>query len=643
MTSPFVYADVKDLPVQTIDGKEYYTYKVRKSESVYGISKKLNIMKSEIFKYNPEAEYGIKKGQLLLFPVNSSDENVAYTYNDKGELTHLVKKHETLYRISKMYNVSIKDIVDLNPSVVHGLKEGEIIRIKSNVSSDIQNNVDFADTKESDDNKNGEIMYTLKKGDTLYHLSKVFNTSIESILQLNPGLSPTKYKEGDIIKIIANNNKLETANGDSQVLSETEKKSKTSIQENSATISQKIEISRNSERMDSSLIAFVKENGVIDLEKFQINDSVINEIVSVESLNNPVYTDSIIDVALLLPFKLNSAKISKKSLLYTEFYRGFLLAVDFVRAGTEKKINVYVYDTEGSDAKVNEIVSSGNLIGLDLIIAPDNEVQLKLISEYARKNDIDVVNPFIVSTDVYNSNKNFFQFNMPQSMYMHGVIYDEFYNKFNDRDIYFIKRQDTPEKNMMGDLKTYLTERMPEKVKEIEVSEDLKFEYLDSLIMLNSNCVFVPTSAAKDMVSKIHIALKNLKEERPDVEFSLFGYPEWITYENDYKEFFKTCDTYIYSRFYINKDGGRYFDFMTNYIKWYGRDILNAVPSFAIIGYDIGMYFLTRYANQLNFDVPFAGIQNDILFEPVDSESGNINKAIYFIHYTPEKITKETK
>lgn len=629
ISSVFVNADVKNLPVQTINGKKYYTYKVHKDESIYGISKNLNIKKSEIIKYNPDAEYGIKKGQLLLFPVNPENEAISFTYNDKGEMTHLVKKNETLYRISKLYNVSIENLVDLNPSVVHGLKEGELIVIKGVCSDKDKSDEVLFHNKSQDKKSDGTLLYTIKKGDTLYHLSKVYNTTIESILQLNPELSPTKYKEGDVIKILANNNKDDNDEVNAS-------------NEEFLTISQKIEISRNTVHMDSSLIESAIESGIIDLNDFHKADS-LNNLSVLDSVQNPAYTDSIIDIALILPFKLDSQKIGKKSLLYTEFYRGFLLAVDSVRSGVENKINVYVYDTNGSDAKVNELISSGKLIGLDLIIAPDSETQLKSISDYALNNDIDVVNPFIVSTDIYNSNKNFYQFNMPQSMYMNNIIYDEFYDKFGDCDIYFIKCKDVPEKNMMTDLKNYLSEKIPDKIKEIELTDDLKYEYLDSLISLNSNCVFVPTNASKDIVSKIHIALKNLKEQRFDVEFSLFGYPEWITYENDYKEFFKTSDTYIYSRFYINKDGNRYFDFLRRYIKWYGRDILNAVPSFAIMGYDIGMYFLSKYANQLNIDKPYTGIQNDILFEQVNSNSGNINKSFYFIHYTPEKIIKETK
>ena len=42
-----------DLPVKRVKGKEYYYYKVKKGESLYGISKKLEIPLDSIVRANP--------------------------------------------------------------------------------------------------------------------------------------------------------------------------------------------------------------------------------------------------------------------------------------------------------------------------------------------------------------------------------------------------------------------------------------------------------------------------------------------------------------------------------------------------------------------------------------------------------------
>ncbi len=57
-----------DLPVKTLNGTKYYYYKVKKNESVYGLSKKLGMSRDEIVRHNPAADDGIKKGMTLYFP-----------------------------------------------------------------------------------------------------------------------------------------------------------------------------------------------------------------------------------------------------------------------------------------------------------------------------------------------------------------------------------------------------------------------------------------------------------------------------------------------------------------------------------------------------------------------------------------------
>ncbi len=57
-----------DLPTKTLKGTKYYYYKVKKHETVYGISKKLGLTREEIIAENPSADDGVKKGMVLYFP-----------------------------------------------------------------------------------------------------------------------------------------------------------------------------------------------------------------------------------------------------------------------------------------------------------------------------------------------------------------------------------------------------------------------------------------------------------------------------------------------------------------------------------------------------------------------------------------------
>ncbi|MCH5221484.1 MAG: LysM peptidoglycan-binding domain-containing protein [Muribaculaceae bacterium] len=66
--SCFFAAAALDLPVKTVNGKQYFYHKVKKGESLYGISKSLGISIEDITINNPSAANGIKKGDLLVFP-----------------------------------------------------------------------------------------------------------------------------------------------------------------------------------------------------------------------------------------------------------------------------------------------------------------------------------------------------------------------------------------------------------------------------------------------------------------------------------------------------------------------------------------------------------------------------------------------
>lgn len=62
-------ASALDLPIKKVKGREYFVYKVKKGESVYGVSKQLGLSRETIVEYNPQAADGLKKNMELFFPV----------------------------------------------------------------------------------------------------------------------------------------------------------------------------------------------------------------------------------------------------------------------------------------------------------------------------------------------------------------------------------------------------------------------------------------------------------------------------------------------------------------------------------------------------------------------------------------------
>lgn len=74
---PVVFsASALDLPIKKIKGQEYYYYKVKKNESIYGLSKRFGLTREEIVRNNPSAADGLKKNMMLYFPVEEFIDHV---------------------------------------------------------------------------------------------------------------------------------------------------------------------------------------------------------------------------------------------------------------------------------------------------------------------------------------------------------------------------------------------------------------------------------------------------------------------------------------------------------------------------------------------------------------------------------------
>ncbi len=96
---------------------------------------------------------------ILLIMANSA---IAQQYK-----SHTVAKGENVYRIAKRYNTTPEAIYKINPTAKDGIKEGEILAIP------------VVDDQEYE-------THAVEPGDTVYSLSKKYNTTPEAIYILNP-------------------------------------------------------------------------------------------------------------------------------------------------------------------------------------------------------------------------------------------------------------------------------------------------------------------------------------------------------------------------------------------------------------------------------------------------------------------------
>jgi LysM repeat protein len=99
-------------------------------------------------------------GQELLIPTDNSITETNYP-------VYTVVSGDTLYSISKRYNVNVDSIKALNNLKSNLLMVGQRLQIPL------------------DEVTSSNFVYTVKKGDTLYSISNSYNTTVDKIMSLN--------------------------------------------------------------------------------------------------------------------------------------------------------------------------------------------------------------------------------------------------------------------------------------------------------------------------------------------------------------------------------------------------------------------------------------------------------------------------
>ena len=145
---------------------------VEAKQTLYAISKIYGLSVDSLIKLNPEARQGIKTGDKIYITrnnivtkkeepkkeKNNTKDNIIeekqnvkpekkqeitdnkVSSNSEAFIQHKVEKKETLYAISKKYNVSINEIVANNPELKNGLKAGITINIPTNNENNAKTN-----------------------------------------------------------------------------------------------------------------------------------------------------------------------------------------------------------------------------------------------------------------------------------------------------------------------------------------------------------------------------------------------------------------------------------------------------------------------------------------------------------------------
>ena len=149
-----------------------------------------------------------------------------------GTKTHLVKQGETLFSLSKKYGLTVAELRLLNNMTSSSiLQYGQEIIVSGDVKA--QDPVTISSTKqttieediEPSQNSNTALSHTVRSGQTLYSISKLYNTTVSNIQKWN-NMSGTNLEVGQRLLVSPNGN-LAPKDSSSSLMTYTVKKGDT--------------------------------------------------------------------------------------------------------------------------------------------------------------------------------------------------------------------------------------------------------------------------------------------------------------------------------------------------------------------------------------------------------------------------------
>ena len=649
-----------NLPQTTVGGHQFYYYDVNAGESIYDIAAKIGVTKDEIIKNNPDAADGVDSGMRLFFPVDKQNVS-APAVASASEQRHTVEQGETLYGLAKRYGTTVEEIIAANPGSDSGIKTGQVlvIPIKGttvNANQQVQDAFSRNTTMQvAVPQGTDPVVHTITDGEDICSIAKQYNATIEGIINANPGLKPDEYTTGAKVKVVPNtalpfiyertgrrNYKYEVKRG-----------------ETFASIAADNGITENELKAANPDMKKVKKGKVITLPK-PFTERVTGEMstIPIDELReyyapriNDLYDNLVskrleneVNIALVLPFQLHKSAPPKQAYLYTDFYKGFLLALDSATKVTDKQINLKVYDTQHNLNVTDSLLSLPEMKTMNMIIAPSEPQQLSKINAFGKANGVPVLNCFTTKNEDYLDNPYVYQVNTPTNEMMHDVMrwFDEQFKGYN---VIFLSAASESDKEMFEHMRKHINHKKYPTTT-INVNGDLTYNDISNQMNPGSKYVFIPSSGDKNLVKKYIKALKQVKSDRFDCDLSLIAYPEYVLYLKDYQTDLQDVDSWMFTRFF-NAKGFRTRDLEAAYKTNFGGEPLQAVPNMAIYGFDTGLYLLHSLGVDgiINDETPlYKGIQTSFRWERGDNWRGYTNQAIEVVHFSPDhQITVNVK
>ena len=615
------------------NAQKFKTHTVKQGETVESIAKKYQVTASDIYALNPDAKRKLTLDAVLIIPNVSTVASGIPTETKEliGFKSHKVQRKETLYSISKEYNIEVEDIKKHNKSLYsENLKKGDQIRIpqyKTIVSKVTPNNA--------------LKTYRVQPKEGKWGVAYKFGITVAELETLNPKMGEV-LQPGDILTV-PNTDSEKTIDDNFNYYT---------VQKSEGYYRLKVKLGLTQEQLEKLnpelKIDGLKEGMVL---KVPHNVTVGDTIVKVEGTNltSKLKNLKTKQIAVMLPFRLNRVnadsvqqakdmiKTDRRLAVSLDFQSGVLMAVDSAKQlGISTKLKVF--DTGDQLAEVSKILNSNDFSKYDAVIGPLMPNLLDRVAKALENDKIPVISPINKPTQLY---ENVFQ-TIPEPEILEHAMIQFVKDDQSRRNVVIISD------NSNTAISNRLKSEFPNARQIFSKKNDGRDAFyivatdLGGAFVSGKNYVFLET-ANEALVSNVTSMLNGLSNKNQEIILV-------STNKTDAFEGINVSNYHLANlKFHyptINKSLNS--DQPDSFVKSYKKKYNIEPNKFAVRGFDLTLDVLLRLASD---DDLYKASNNSVETQYTENKfryskkpnGGYINEAVFIVKYTPELTIEEAK
>lgn len=580
---------------------------------------------------------------------NAQDKPTVHRINGKKYYLHMVEPGNTLYGISRQYSVAIEEIQAENEAALaEGLKVNQTLLIPVTK----ENKKELPPVEQ----EGNFLTHTVEAGQTLYSLSKEYNTELDVLLKANPEVNESGLKVGmeiriPVAEVEVEEELVEPAEPDSLEVHVVQKGETVYGIAKQYGVSQKELLLAN-----GNLMIGLKEGmriripgRVIPKEEVPV-DTVKKDTVAVH------VPDSVdrVNVGLMLPFGATfpdsgdvDFAINVPARVALSYYRGFRFAVDSMSSLMGVGMHVHVFDVTQDSLALERVFRTEAFQNLDVVIGPFYNEAFELTADRCAETGVPVICPVPKPSKLLFKRPNTIK-TVPSTSMQIDALAKLCSETLKDSNLVLINSNKmTDQENIdffksryakaLGLPDTFADDAMREaKLWDIN-SETLQMRFADSgdytLIVPSTHAVFVAE------------LLRGLYDLQFDYEgmyrFRVIGLEDWQKYAEDIDiKYLHTLNVTLPLPQYVNLD---YYK-VHNYHRQFHRHFGYQPDQFATQGFDLAAYLMQMLQEHPKewFKSPeefrFQGISEVYDFTRIIPSSGIENQFIRFYEYDSYRL-----